>query len=58
MITDVILLIDDDTYWFAQADGDMFSWYKAQAEGLSKNCRSECLSTTQAKINGTFRYFD
>ena len=36
MITDGILLrIDDDTYWFAQADGDMFSWYKAQAEGLN-----------------------
>ena len=36
MITDGILLrINDDTYWFAQADGDMFSWYKAQAEGLN-----------------------
>ena len=36
MITDGILLrIDDDTYWFAQADGDMFSWYKAQAVGLN-----------------------
>ena len=36
MITDGILLrIDDDTYWFAQADGDMFSWYKSQAEGLN-----------------------
>ncbi len=36
MITDGILLrINDNTYWFAQADGDMFSWYKAQAEGLN-----------------------
>ena len=36
MITDGILLrIDDATYWCAQADGDMFSWYKAQAEGLN-----------------------
>ena len=36
MITDGILLrINDDTYWFAQANGDMFSWYKAQAEGLN-----------------------
>jgi len=36
MITDGLLLrIDDDRYWFAQADGDMFSWYKAQAEGLN-----------------------
>ena len=36
MITDGILLrIDQNKYWFAQADGDMFSWYKAQAEGLN-----------------------
>ena len=36
MITDGLLLrIDDDRYWFAQAEGDMFSWYKAQAEGLN-----------------------
>ena len=36
MITDGLLLrIDEDRYWFAQADGDMFSWYKAQAEGLN-----------------------
>ena len=35
MITDGLLLrVDDDRYWFAQADGDLFSWYKAQAEGL------------------------
>ena len=36
MITDGILLkIDENKYWFAQAEGDMFSWYKAQAEGLN-----------------------
>ena len=36
MITDGILLrIDQNKYWFAQAEGDMFSWYKAQAEGLN-----------------------
>ena len=35
MITDGLLLrVDDDRYWFAQADGDLFSWYKAHAEGL------------------------
>jgi aminomethyltransferase len=35
MITDGLLLrIDDNCYWFAQADGDMFSWYKANSEGL------------------------
>jgi len=36
MITDGILLrIDENKFWFAQAEGDMFSWYKAQAEGLN-----------------------
>ena len=36
IITDGLLLrIDENCYWFAQADGDMFSWYKAQAEGLN-----------------------
>ncbi len=36
MITDGILLkLDSDKYWFAQADGDMFSWYKAHAHGLN-----------------------
>ncbi len=35
MITDGLLLrVDDNRYWFAQADGDLFSWYKAHAEGL------------------------
>lgn len=35
MITDGLLMrIDDDRYWFAQADGDLFSWYKAHSEGL------------------------
>ena len=35
IITDGLLLrIDDDRYWFAQADGEMFSWYNAHSEGL------------------------
>lgn len=35
MITDGLLLrIAPDRFWFAQADGDLFSWYKAHAEGL------------------------
>jgi aminomethyltransferase len=35
IITDGLLLrIDENCYWFAQADGDMFSWYKANSEGL------------------------
>ena len=36
IITDGLLLrIDENCYWFAQADGDMFSWYKANSEGLN-----------------------
>ena len=36
MITDGLLLrIADDRFWFAQADGDLFSWYKAHAHGLN-----------------------
>ena len=36
MITDGILLrIDRDKYWFAQADGDLFSWYKAHSKNLN-----------------------
>ena len=35
IITDGLLLrIDEDRYWFAQADGEMFSWYNAHSEGL------------------------
>ncbi len=35
MITDGLLLrIDEKKYWFVQADGDLFSWYKANVEGL------------------------
>ena len=35
IITDGVLLrVEDDKYWFAQADGDLFNWYKAHSEGL------------------------
>ncbi len=35
MIADGLLLrVGDQRYWFAQADGDLFSWYKAHAAGL------------------------
>lgn len=35
MITDGVLLrLAQDRFWMAQADGDLFSWYKAQASGL------------------------
>ena len=36
MITDGLLLkLDDDKFWFVQADGDLFSWYKAHSIGLN-----------------------
>jgi aminomethyltransferase len=32
MITDGVLLrLSEDRFWMAQADGDLFSWYKAHA---------------------------
>ena len=31
----MLLRIDENCYWFAQADGDMFSWYKANSENLN-----------------------
>ena len=35
MITDGVLLkIDEDKYWSAQADGDLFSWYKAHSKNM------------------------
>ena len=35
MITDGVLLrLSKDRFWMAQADGDLFSWYKAHCEGL------------------------
>lgn len=36
MITDGVLLrLAEERFWMAQADGDLFSWYKAHAEGLN-----------------------
>ena len=70
MITDGILLrIDDDTYWFAQADGDMFSWYKAlnvkildpnvwvsQIQGPRSMELLDIL--TKTNISSNWKYFD
>lgn len=40
MITDGLLLrLAPDRFWFAQADGDLFSWYMAQAVGLDVTIR-------------------
>ena len=74
MITDGLLLrVDDDRYWFAQADGDLFSWYKAHAEGLDvmisdpdvwvsqiQGPRSLALleNLTDGSIPDSWRYFD
>jgi len=36
MITDGLLLkIDDNKYWFAQGDGDLYSWYQAHSKDLN-----------------------
>ena len=35
MITDGVLLrLEENKFWFAQADGDLFSWYKAHSDNL------------------------
>ncbi len=40
MITDGVLLrLSKDRFWMAQADGDLFSWYKAHAKGLDVTVR-------------------
>ena len=74
MITDGLLLrIDENQYWFAQADGDLFSWYKANAEGLDVKISEPNVYVSQIqgplsmklldhlieeKIANTWKYFD
>ena len=74
MITDGLLLkIDDNRYWFAQADGDMFSWYKANSEGLNVEVNEPNVFVSQVQgpksmellehlidepIANTWNYFD
>ena len=74
MITDGLLLrINDNQYWFAQADGDLFSWYKANAEGLDVKISEPNVYVSQIqgplsmklldnlieeKIANTWKYFD
>ncbi|MGI9436091.1 MAG: aminomethyltransferase family protein, partial [Geminicoccaceae bacterium] len=74
MITDGLLLrIDDDRYWFAQADDDLFSWYKAHVHGLDVTIRDpevwvsqiqgpRSMDLLRALIDGPmpepWRYFD
>ena len=48
MITDGILLrLEDQKYWFAQADGDLFSWYKANSEGYEVKISDPNVSISQ-----------
>ncbi len=74
MITDGVLLrLDKNKFWFAQAEGDMFSWYKAQADGLNVNIiepnvwvsqiqgpkSMELLDLlTETNISSNWKYFD
>lgn len=74
MITDGVLLrLENDRFWMAQADGDLLSWYKASAEGLdvrifdpnvwvSQIQGPRSLEVLQAAVDGDcpepFNYFD
>ena len=74
MITDGVLLrLAQDSFWMAQADGDLFSWYKAHAEGLDVSIHDpnvwvsqiqgpKSLKLLAAVLDGSmpdpFRYFD
>ena len=74
MITDGVLLrLSQDRFWMAQADGDLFSWYKAHAEGLDVKIHDPNVWVSQiqgprsldllaAVLDGPmpdpFRYFD
>ena len=74
MITDGLLLhIDKNCYWFTQADGDLFSWYKANSEDLDvkihdpnvwvsqiqgPNSMKLLDSLVEEPIANTWKYFD
>ena len=69
----MLLRIDENCYWFAQADGDMFSWYKANSEGLNVKITEPNVFVSQIQgpksmellnhlidepIANTWKYFD
>ena len=74
MITDGLLLrIEENKFWFAQADGDLFSWYKANAHRLNVNITDPDVWVSQVQgpksmelldhlidedIAKTWKYFD
>ena len=48
MITDGVLLrLAYDRFWMAQADGDLYSWYKAHSEGLDVRVHDPSVWVTQ-----------
>ncbi|MDA1166886.1 MAG: aminomethyltransferase family protein [Proteobacteria bacterium] len=74
MITDGLLLrIEEDKFWFAQADGEMFTWYKANAQNLDVKISEPNVWVSQIqgplsmelldhlvkeKISNRWKYFD
>ena len=74
MITDGLLLrMDNNCFWFAQADGDMFSWYKANSQGMDVEINEPNVFVSQIQgpksmellnrlidepIANTWKYFD
>ncbi len=74
MITDGLLLrIEEDKFWFAQADGEMFTWYKANAQNLNVKISEPNVWVSQIqgplsmelldhlikeKISSRWKYFD
>ena len=74
MITDGVLLrLAEDKFWMAQADGDLFSWYKAHAGGMDVRITDPNVWVSQIQgprslelleavldnpIHDSFRYFD
>lgn len=74
MITDGVLLrLAEDRFWMAQADGDLFSWYKAHAAAMNVRIHDpnvwvsqiqgpRSLEVLAALLDGPmpdpFRYFD
>ena len=74
MITDGLLLrIVEDKFWFAQADGEMFTWYKANAQNLDVKISEPNVWVSQIqgplsmelldhlvkeKISNRWKYFD
>ena len=74
MITDRVLLrLSEDQFWMAQADGNLFNWYKAHAAGLDVHITDpnvwvsqiqgpRAMEVLEAVADGPspepFRYFD